>query len=258
MLTEVNGLVLRTTDVGESDRMLTIYTDKMGVVSAMSKGARSLKSRKMPATGQFCYSSFVLFTQGDKCWVREASLIDSFYGLHSSIEGLALAAYVVDVLLDVTTAEADEELLRLALNSLYAVANGIASTNKVKAAFEIRAAAILGFMPEVLACHTCGEEHGEFFFDIMAGALECRACRRKAERTHTPLSDEHESHIICLLSETAKIALVYCIYSPLEKLFSFSMPEEDMDLFCRATEAYLTNHLERGFKTLDFYNEVKR
>lgn len=258
MLDEVKGLVLRVTNIAEADRLLTIYTEECGVITAYAKGSRSLKSRKMSATMQFCYSSFILYTRGDKCWVKEASLIESFFGLRESIDGLALAGYIVEVLSDVATAEADRDLLRLSLNSLYAISALKAPVNKIKAAFEIRCAAILGFMPDVLSCFTCGEREGDFFFNVMAGAIECRACHRKAERAHTTLAEEHESNIIYILSEGAKTALGYCIYSPLEKLFSFKISDEDMHLFSRAAEGYLLNHLERGFKTLDFYNEVKR
>lgn len=258
MLTEVKGLVLRTTDINESDRMITLYTDGMGIVSALAKGSRSLKSRKMSSTQQFCYSTFVLFGQGDKYWIRESSLIENFFGLRESIERLALGAYIVDVISAVGTAEGDPEILRLTLNSLYATATGKYETDKIKAAFEIRLAAMLGFMPDVISCHTCGTGDGDFFFDIMAGAIECSECHRRSERMHTTLADEHESHIIAILPSGAKIALGYCIYSPLEKLFSFNVGAEDMSLFVKATELYLLNHLERGFKTLDFYNEVTR
>ena len=258
MLTEVKGLVLRTTDINESDRMVTLYTAEMGIVSAFAKGSRSLKSRKMSSTQQFCYSTLVLFGQGDKYWIREASLIENFFGLRESIERLALGAYIVDVISAVGTAEGDSDIMRLTLNSLYATAAGKHGTDKIKAAFEMRLAAILGFMPDVITCHTCGKTEGEFFFDIMAGAIECSECHRKSERLHVTLTDEHESHILAILSPGAKIALGYCIYSPLEKLFSFNIGDDEMDLFVRAAELYLLNHLERGFKTLDFYNEVKR
>ena len=45
MHTEVKGLVLRTVDLKESDRLLTIFTEEQGIVTALAKGARSLKSR---------------------------------------------------------------------------------------------------------------------------------------------------------------------------------------------------------------------
>ncbi len=255
---EVKGLVIRTVDLKESDRLITIFTDELGVVSALARGARSLKSRQMSSTMQFCYSSFILYKKGDNYWIREAELIESFFGIRNSIEGLALAAYIADVLNDVTVAESEKELLRLSLNSLYAISEQKHSLDKIKAAFEIRAAAILGFMPDVIACSACGEKSGDFLFNIMGGYLNCYSCKEKAEREHKEQENPHESHIVCLISEGAKAALGYCIYSPLEKIFSFKISDEDMQLFSRATEEYLINQLERPFKTLDFYKEVKR
>jgi len=66
MLSEVTGLVLRSVNVGESDRLISIFTKEAGTVSAMVKGARSLKNRNMSASQQFCYSTFVLYKKGEK------------------------------------------------------------------------------------------------------------------------------------------------------------------------------------------------
>ncbi|MBR2343091.1 MAG: DNA repair protein RecO [Clostridia bacterium] len=258
MVKEVRGLVVRTVDIKESDRLVVIYTEEEGIVTALARSARSIKSRKLSSTMQFCYGSYVLFGEGDKLYIREASLIESFFDIRSSIEGLALAGYVAEVLTEVGTTEGDRELLRVSLNTLYAIGQGKHELDKIKAAFEIRVAAILGFMPEVMECHSCGRREGDFFLDVMAGAVECADCRRLRSARHEPMTDPHESHIVAPLSEGAKTALAYCIYSPPEKLLSFSVEGDDLRLFSRAAEKYLLNHLERGFKTLDFYNEVKR
>lgn len=255
---QVKGLVLRTVDIKESDRLLTIFTEEEGAITAVARGSRQLKSRKMSSTMQFCYSSFVLYSHGDKYWVREAELIESFYDIRSSIDGLALANYIAEVLSDVTVAEAERDLLRLSLNSLYAIASGKYSIAQIKAAFEIRAASILGFMPDVIGCHACGKREGDFFFDIMGGIIECADCRAENAEAGIEHPDPHESHILCILTEGAKIALGYCIYSPIERIFSFSISPEDMRLFGRATEEYLINQLGHSFRTLVFYNEVKR
>ena len=49
MLTTVTGLIIRTADVKESDRLVTIFTEETGVITAIAKGARSIKSRQMSA-----------------------------------------------------------------------------------------------------------------------------------------------------------------------------------------------------------------
>lgn len=258
MTTEVRGLIIRTVDIKETDRLVSIFTEEQGTVIALARGARSLKSRKLAATVQFCYGRYVLYKQGDKYWIKEAELIENFFDIGKSIEGLALANYIAEVLSDVTIAEADRDLLRLSLNSLYAISKGLYSIEKIKAAFEIRAASILGFMPDILSCHRCDEQSGDFFFDIMGGNIECRTCHEKREKCRIEHEDPHESHIICILSEGAKIALGYCVYSPLERLFSFKISEEDMRLFSRSAEEYLLNQLGRSYKSLEFYKGVVR
>ena len=256
MLTEVKGLIIRTTDIRESDRMLTIYTEEQGIISALARGARSIKSRLMSTTTQFCYGSFVLYGQGDKLWVRESELIDNFYDIRSSIEGLALAGYIAEVLCHVATAEGDRELLRLTLNSLYAISRGTHPLNRIKAVFEMRLASVLGFMPDVVHCRSCNTAEGEFYFDIMAGAIECYRCHEELSGSAPIIDETEERHVLTLLTEGAKIALGYAIYAPMDKLFSFNLPDEDMRHMSRACEEYLLNHLGRGFKTLDFYKEV--
>lgn len=257
-MTEINvkGLVIRSVDVKESDRIITVFTEELGAVSAVARGARSLKSRKMSSTMQFCYSAFVLTKRGEYYYVKEAELIENFFGIRTNIEGLALAGYVAEILSDVTVAEAESELLRLSLNTLFAISEGKHSLEKIKAAFEIRTAAILGFMPDVLSCTECGATEGDFFFDIMGGFITCYQCNHKKEKAHALPENPHESHIVCLLSETAKVALGYSIHCPLEKIFSFNIPKDDMKIFAAASEQYLINQLERSYKTLDFYKEV--
>lgn len=258
MVTELAGIVLRSTDIKESDRLLTIYTDKMGIITALAKGSRSIKSRKLSSTQQFCYSNFVIYSTGDKLFVREAELVESFYSLRDSIDALALAMYVTEVIENVATAEPDRDLLRVTLNTLFAISKGNHRLDKIKAAFEMRVISILGFMPDVVSCHRCSRTDGEFFFDVMAGAVECAECHKLSERGNEKLTDAHETSILCILSPGAKDAVAYSIYAPLEKLFSFNVSDEDMHLFSRAAEEYILNHLERSFRTLEFYNEVKR
>ncbi|MBQ8380627.1 MAG: DNA repair protein RecO [Clostridia bacterium] len=258
MLTEVTGLILRSVNVGESDRLITVFTKEMGNVTAMVKGARSLRNKNMPSTQQYCYSSIILYKKGDKLWVRESNLIEGFFGIRESLDRLGLAGYIVEVLSEVTTAEPDAELLRLSLNCLYAISSGKYPLEKIKAAFEIRALSIIGFMPEVLSCRDCHKSSSDFFFDIMGGNIQCRACRDDYILKN-PIIDpaSTESRIVTLLSEGARTALAYLVHCPQERLFSFSVSDEDMKLVSNACEEYLVNQLERSFKSLDFYKEVR-
>lgn len=53
MQVATTGLVLRQVKVGEADRILTILTPDLGVVSASARGSLRMKSALFSATGLF-------------------------------------------------------------------------------------------------------------------------------------------------------------------------------------------------------------
>ena len=55
MQVATTGLVLRQVKVGEADRILTILTPDLGVISASARGSLRMKSALFSATGLFCY-----------------------------------------------------------------------------------------------------------------------------------------------------------------------------------------------------------
>lgn len=262
MLTEVKGLVIRTADLSESDRIITIFTDTLGVISAYANNSRSLKSRYMAAAQIFCYGSYMLYKRGDRFWVREVDLIESFFGLRSSIVKTALAAYFCELLCDVETNEADLPTLRLMLNALYAIEHDLAPLDRIKSAFELRLASQIGFMPDLGGCSECGRQDGVMYMDVMDGVALCAECREYAatERREEDILYTGEEHqrVILILTEGVADAMRYVIRTPIERVFSFRLKDEDAFSLYRATEQYLLNHLERGFDTLNFYKEVSK
>ena len=257
----VTGLVVRNTDYGERDRILSLYTVELGLITVTANGSRSIKSRSLVATELFCYSRFVLTKRADRYTVKEVELIESFFDLRRDVSRVALAAYACEVIAHVGTENMPEpDLLRLTLNTLYAVAKEKAPQEQIKGAFEMRAAAILGFMPELAVCADCGEEGEAVALDVMNGAVRCEACRRESEALALPPTEEELSHptVLCLLTDAARTALFYVIRCPLEKILSFRLEAEaDVKSFSDAAETYLLHHLERSFKSLEYYKSMQ-
>ena len=61
------GLVLKETRYKESDRILTILTPELGVISAAAQSSLRLKSKLFSACGLFCYSEFTLVPEHVHC-----------------------------------------------------------------------------------------------------------------------------------------------------------------------------------------------
>ena len=91
------GLVLKETRYREADRILTILTPKLGVITAMAANSLRLKSKLFSACGLFCYSEFTLVPGRNMYTVREAEVQNIFHGISSSIEGVSLAMYLTEL-----------------------------------------------------------------------------------------------------------------------------------------------------------------
>ena len=136
------------------------------------------------------------------------------------------------------------ELQALLLNCLYALSNLGLPEAQVKAVFELRAACLAGYTPELFGCHICGNQTPDRF-DLSQGQLECHACRGPGSSgIRVPVTPE-------MLEAMRYI----CLCSP-KRLFSFRLGEDAMAALGSLTEGYLQTQLEHGFATLDFYKSL--
>lgn len=259
MLLEVTGLVLRTVTISELDKIITIYSAERGIVTAGAKGAMVHKNKAIAACQPYCYAKFILYRRGDKSWVREADIIEGFYDIRLDITKVALASYFCEVLGEAGTNQPDPQLLRLTLNSLYAISGDKFDRDLVKATFEMRFAALLGWMPDLEGCHVCNtSEDPSFILDVSNGVLTCHECRMaKGENNWGHPDHEDIPYRIELLTPGSLAALRYSLYAPLHKLFSFRLSGDDSAIFRRVCETYLIYHMERTFQSLLFYRSMK-
>ena len=68
-------------------------------------------------------------------------------------------------------------------------------------------------------------------------------------------ADENEEKSLLLpITPSVLAAMRYAMDAPLSRMLSFKLDGQDeLDMFSRAAEEYLLNHLERGFTSLEFY-----
>lgn len=255
MLSQFRGLVLSETAWGEHDKLLTVLTAEVGKIPVLLKGGSSLKNHSGGACLPICYSEFVTADRGGRPWVREASEIESFSHLRMILEDSALAMYMCDVANEVCVENGDEaEMLQLMLNTLYALDRGLKERKTIRAAFEMRAAAVCGFSPDLVGCSECGCGEAEtMYLDVMDGVLQCAKCHKKHNE-----SEIREGHTALLLTldKTLLNAMRHVCYAGAKKYLSFELPEDAGALFSLYCEKYLLNHLGRGFASLDFYKSL--
>ncbi len=261
----IDGLVVRVRDYGDNDRYLSVLTAERGRITILAKGSRSLKGPQTAISQLYSHANFEYYRRGEFNILKGGALHNSFYALSSDIDRLNLASYLCDVACEVTDeGEEATRLLRLMLNSLYAIAHERYPMELIKGAFEIRIAAMSGYEPDLAACAVCGRpEAAHYYLNVMNGSLHCADCFQKSGTSAPKYSpnaydDLRESELLFFLTPAVRAALLYCLEAPLSRLFSFELTDgEDRRAFSKVAELYLLSHLERGFDSLNFYHTMK-
>lgn len=259
----IDGVVVRVRDVGDRDRYLSVLTAERGRITMLAKGSHSSHSPQTAVSQLYTYGNFEYYRKGSMNILKGGSVIQPFYALSADIDRLNLAAYLCDLTSELTD-EGEEagEMLRLLLNALHSVSLDLRPQEQIKGAFELRAAAMSGYAPDLSGCARCGKRESELFYlDVMNGALICRECnavQNAMPKKYAEADDLREAEIIGLLSPAVCAAFRYCVSAPLERLLSFELRDpDDLTCFAKWAQVYVLSHIGHGFDSLNFYHTMR-
>ncbi|MCI1856560.1 MAG: DNA repair protein RecO [Sporolactobacillus sp.] len=176
MMVKAEGIVLRTTDYGESNKILTLYTESFGKIGLMAKGAKKPNSRLF-ACGHVLFYGLCLFNKGRGLGVLyQAESIQPFRSILANIEKSGYAALIVE-LTDRLTEEGKPSppLYRLLRDILLLMEKGT-EASVLSAIFSMKLMRLAGIEPTMDRCARCGRRQGPFRFSLTQGGFLCARC----------------------------------------------------------------------------------
>ena len=93
---KIKGLILKKSDVGDSDIRFTFFSEEIGKISAMVYGIRKSKKRSIGAYNPLCLTEFTLRKKNEFYSVIESDLIKNFRTITKNIEKLEISLYILD------------------------------------------------------------------------------------------------------------------------------------------------------------------
>ena len=81
MFQKCEGIVLRTTDYGETNKIITLFTREWGKIGVMAKGAKKPKSRLAAITQPLTYG-YYLVQKGKRSRKPSTRRNDRFFTFH--------------------------------------------------------------------------------------------------------------------------------------------------------------------------------
>lgn len=174
-------LVLKTADHGESDKIVTLFSENLGKVTGIAKGAKRSKKRFVNKLEPF---SRILVSykpsRSTLLFIAEAELEYAFLSLRQSYQKYAGAMYLCELILRFTKEKDPEYGLFSLLNwALYSLDQGDRPL-KIAALFHIRLLDIAGYRPELECCSQCYKPVSPKNTYTMLpgiGALLCNQCQ---------------------------------------------------------------------------------
>lgn len=172
------GIVLRTTKLGEADRIITLLTREHGKVRAVASGARRVKSHFGARLEPFMRDSILCATGRSLDHISQAVCIGAYARAISADYKSYLAASVIceitDKILD-TEHEPAPAYYQLLLGALIALARRRHQPWQIGESYVLRAMAIAGWRPHLSSCVVCGKTDGLTSFSVHLGGALCRS-----------------------------------------------------------------------------------
>lgn len=177
------AIVLRRMDLGEADRLLTLFTPGEGKVKAIAKGVRRPNSKKSGHLEPFSRSRLMLARGRNLDIITQAEAINQFPNLQTDLERLGAAAYLVELIDRFTVEEGGSEpLYDLLLAALLQLDNQVPLAPLARY-FELRMLDLVGYRPELFQCVGCGQEieARDQYFSAVEGGILCPNCGQRSE-----------------------------------------------------------------------------
>jgi len=254
-LYRVEAIVLKRTDTGEADRLLTLYTPNHGKLRAIAKGARKTKSRKSGHVELFTHAA-LLIAQGKQLdIITQADTLDSFIALRDNLDRVSYAYYLAELVDQFTEEESENaELFDLLKHSLDWLGDAATDPGLLARFFEMQLLLHVGYRPELFACVQCGkplEPVANFFSAEAGGVLDPNCVETQSEKIAGRARDAQSISLNALkilrYLQTREWATVRVV-----RLNSDEHTEVETLM-----HRYIAHHLERNLKSVEFLNILK-
>lgn len=245
MLQKCEGIVIRTTNYGETNKIVTIYSREFGKLGFMARGAKKTNSRLSAISQLFMHGSFLYMKSKGLGTLQQGEILSSLRSIREDIFKTAYASYLVD-LLDKSTEERKPNpfLFELIYQSLCYIDEDY-DMEIITNIFEMKMLAILGLYPCMNKCAVCGNQEGHFAFSIRENGLICHRCYEK------------DPYRLSMSQAAVKLLRLF-YYFDINRLGTISVKRETKKELRTAISMYYNEYSGLNLKTKRFLEQMDR
>lgn len=248
---ETEALVLKQFDLGESDRLITLYTREKGKLKAVARGARKGKKSRSGLVLPFSYHNFTLYQGKSLAKINHIESIAMNSKLREDLDYMAYASVVSEY---VERAGLEDEADQALFSLLAVILEKMAESEKAEllfylTVFKAKLLLLLGVKPEIENCTVCGGEvdlQGSTPLSVEEGGSICGDCFNDNSFKYT------------LFSLTEMRALYRITFAEISQLKAAQFSSGILEKINELTERFLTYHLDLKPKSLSFLYTIRK
>jgi DNA repair protein RecO (recombination protein O) len=236
------AIVLRTSNVGDQDKIVVLFGRDKGLFRGVAKGARKFGNRfgsslePLSVVRVFYYEK----ERRDLVTISGCDLLESFFEVQSDPKTAFLLTYFAELVEEFAPARAKEEVLyRLLLSVLRALAAG-GDRPFLAAYFEAWLLYVNGYLPDLGACRKCRKPLNPGWLGAKRDGAYCSDC--------APLKKEE------VPAETQAF-LRWVRKTPPSGSGGHGFPAAEIGRIRKTLQAMIVFHLEREPRTLQFIKD---
>ncbi len=172
---KTRGIIIKRTNLGEADRLITIYSEKFGKIRTIAKGIRKIKSHLSGNLELFCLSNLNIAEGRNLDIICGAVIEKCYFNLRNKYLATSHAHYFSELVDKLTEGNDPHPEIFLLLDNVLENLDGAQSEILIPY-FELNILTELGYHPELYHCIKCRKkitEEEKIYFSFERGGVVC-------------------------------------------------------------------------------------
>jgi DNA repair protein RecO (recombination protein O) len=242
---KVEGIVIKSRDYGESNKILTVFTREKGKIGVMARGAKKPSNRFAALALPMTYGYFLIQKSRGLHTLYQGETISSMRSIREDIVLTAYVAYILELLdRSVEEKKPNPFLFELLYQTIHYINEGY-DPEILTNIFEVKMLEVLGLYPHVHSCVSCGKKEGSFVFSLRENGILCSTCAPK------------DSYHLSVSPVAVKLFRLF-YYLDLSRLGTISVKKETKQQLRSLIDAYYEEYSGIQLKSKKFLQQLSK
>lgn len=186
--TTQKGIVTRSNDYRDNDRIINLFTSEGEIITAAIFGSKSTKDQKAVASQIFTYGEYVIESKYNKNTMSSCSVIETYRPITRDYARYTTGCMMVSSInTAMSESESNPEVFLLLQHCLTYLAYSELHQDDLLIYFLLNLMRFIGFCPSITECACCGTDitmQSKARFDYEQGGAICTECAAQSKVSH--------------------------------------------------------------------------